>query len=88
MKFFLKDYSLGIQLEEDFPSGSVVKNLHAVQEMQVQFLGWKDYPREGNVNPVQYSCLGNPLDREAWWATVYGGCKRVRHDLATKQQQQ
>ena len=25
---------------------------------------------EGNVNPLQDSCLGNPMDREAWWATV------------------
>ena len=42
-------------------------------------------PGEGNDNPLQYSCLGNPMDRGAWWATVWG-CKRVRHDLATKQQ--
>ena len=27
-------------------------------------------PGEGNGNPLQYSCLGNPLDRGAWWATV------------------
>ena len=26
----------------------------------------------GNGNPLQYSCLGNPIDREAWWATVPG----------------
>ena len=30
---------------------------------------------EGNGNPLQYSCLGNPMDREAWWATVQGGVK-------------
>ena len=29
-------------------------------------------PGEGNGNPFQYSCLGNPMDREAWWATVRG----------------
>ena len=29
-------------------------------------------PGEGNGNPLQYSCLGNPVDREAWWATVHG----------------
>ena len=28
-------------------------------------------PGEGNSNPLQYSCLGNPTDREIWWATVY-----------------
>ena len=27
-------------------------------------------PGEGNGNPLQYSCLGNLMDREAWWATV------------------
>ena len=26
---------------------------------------------EGNGNPLQYSCLGNPMDEEAWWATVH-----------------
>ena len=31
--------------------------------------------REGNGNPLQYSCLRNPVDRGAWWATVHGGCK-------------
>ena len=29
-------------------------------------------PGEGNGNPLQYSCLGNPMDREAWQATVLG----------------
>ena len=29
-------------------------------------------PGEGNGNPLQYSCLGNPMDRGAYWATVYG----------------
>ena len=29
-------------------------------------------PGEGNGNPFQYSRLGNPKDREAWWATVHG----------------
>ena len=29
-------------------------------------------PGEGNGNPLQYSCLGNPMDREAWWAAVHG----------------
>ena len=32
------------------------------------------YPREGS-NPLQYSCLGNPMDREAWQATVHGVAK-------------
>jgi len=29
------------------------------------------YPGEGNGNPLQYSCLENPMDREAWWGTVH-----------------
>ena len=29
-------------------------------------------PGGGNGNPFQYSCLGNPMDRGAWWATVHG----------------
>ena len=28
-------------------------------------------PGEGNGNPLQNSCLGNPMDREAWWVTVH-----------------
>ena len=38
---------------------------------------------EGNGNPLQYSCLENPMDRGDWWATVYG-VARVGHNLATK----
>ena len=40
-------------------------------------------PGEGNGNPLQYSCVENPMDREAWWAIVQG-VTRVGHDLATK----
>ena len=32
-------------------------------------------PGEGNGNPLQYSCLETPMDREAWWATVHGVSK-------------
>ena len=39
-------------------------------------------PGEGNGNPLQYSCLENPMDRGAWQATVYG-VTRVGQDLAT-----
>ena len=37
---------------------------------------------EGNGNPLQYSCLENPMDRRAWQATVHG-VTRVGYDLAT-----
>ena len=40
-------------------------------------------PGEGNGNPLQYSCLENPMDRGAWRATVHG-VARVGHDLVTK----
>ena len=35
----------------------------------VQSLGWEDPPGEGDGHPLQYSCLENPKDRGAWWAT-------------------
>ena len=42
---------------------------------------------ERNGNPVQYSCLENPMDRGAWRSTVHGVTKELdTHDLATKQQ--
>ena len=43
-------------------------------------------PGEGNGNPLQFSCLEDPMDRGAWWATIHKVKKRVGHDLATKQQ--
>ena len=42
--------------------------------------GLERAPAEGNCNPLQYSGLENPMDRGAWWATVRGVAKRVRHD--------
>ena len=44
-------------------------------------------PGKGNGNPLQYSCLGNPIDRGDGRATVLGVSKRVIRDLAVKQQQ-
>ena len=41
------------------------------RRQRVRSLGWEDSPGEGNGNPLQYSCLGNPMDRGDWWATVY-----------------
>ena len=37
--------------------------------------GWGRSSGEGNGNPHQYSCLGNPMDREAWRATALGVAK-------------
>ena len=67
----------------------LVKNPFAMQEStcnageQGSIPGSKRSPGEGNGNPLQYSCLENPMDREAWWATVHG-VARVGHNLATK----
>ena len=36
-------------------------------------------PGEGNDSPLQDSCLENPMDRGAWWATVHGS-QRIRHN--------
>ena len=51
-----------------------VKNLPATQETQVRSLVRKS-PGEGNGNPLQYPCLGNPMDGGAWRATVHGVAK-------------
>ena len=58
-----------------FPDGSVVKNLPAnagdVRDLgSVSEMGRAPGGREGN--PLQYSCLGNPMDRGVWWAAVCG----------------
>ena len=43
-----------------------------MQETRIQsHLGWEDSPGGGNGNPLQYSCLGNLMDRGAWRATVH-----------------
>ena len=52
-------------------------------ETRVQFLGQEDSPGERNGNPLQYSCLENPMDSGAWQATV-DEVERVREDLLTK----
>ena len=56
----------------DFPSGSDSKESVCNQETQVQSLGWEDPLEKGMATPLLYSCLENPMDRGAWWATVHG----------------
>ena len=60
-----------------FPSGSVVKNPPANAGDMGLIPGLGRSPREGNGNPLQYSCLENPLDKGAWWATVHGVAKEL-----------
>ena len=81
MKFLLLSFTL------DFPDGSGVKNLPADAENAgdtglIPKSGRS--PEEENGNPLQYSCLGNPIVRGACWATVHGVSRRVRHNLAAK----
>ena len=52
-----------------------LKRLPAMRETRVQSLCREDSPGEGNGNPLQYSCLENPMDGGAWWATVHGVAK-------------
>ena len=55
-----------------FPGGSVIKNLPANAGDMVGSIipGLGRAPGGGNGDPLQYSCLGNPVDRGAWCATV------------------
>ena len=71
-------------ISHGFPGSSVVKNPPA-NEGDVSLI-----PRSGRSpgkrygNPLQYSCLGNPMDKGAWRATVLGVTKRAGCDLVTK----
>ena len=56
----------------DFPGGSEVKASASSVGNPGSIPGLGRSPGEGNGNPLQYSCLENPMDREAWWATVHG----------------
>ena len=60
---------------EGFPGGSVVRTPPANVGDVSLILGSERSPEEGNGNPLQYYCLGNPKDRGAWWATVHGVTK-------------
>ena len=72
---------------EGFPHGSVVTNIPAKAGDPGSTSGSGRSPGEGTGNPPQYSCLGNPMDRGAWRATVYE-VRRLGHDLEAEQQQQ
>ena len=62
-----------------FLGGTVVKNPPVnVEDARDGFNSWVGRsPGEGNGYPLQYSCLGNPMDRGAWWATVHGVTKEA-----------
>ena len=55
-----------------FPDGSDGKESACNAEDPDSIPGSERYPGEGNVNPLQYSCLENTMTRGACWATVHG----------------
>ena len=59
-------------LTRDFPGGSVSKESACDAGELGSIPGSGRAPGKGNGNPLQDSCLGNPVDRGAWWATVHG----------------
>ena len=62
-------------VHEGFPDGSLVKNLPASAEDVGSLPGLRRSPGEGNGNPLQNCCLGNPIDRGTWQAIVHGVAK-------------
>ena len=59
------------------PGWSVVKNLSANEGDWSSIPGLRRSLGEGNGNPFQYSCLGNPMDRVAWRAAVHENAKQL-----------
>ena len=71
---------VALSLTEGLPGGSVEKNLPAKQgtagDSGASLIpGSGRSPGERHGNPLQYSCLENPMDRGAWWAAVPGVTK-------------
>ena len=66
-----------------FPGGSVGKESTCNVGDEGSIPGWGRSPGEENRKPLQYPCLGTPLDRGARWAAVHG-VTRFAHNLATK----
>ena len=50
--------------------------------------GWGSSPGEGHGNPLQYSCLEHPMDRDAWRATVHGGSTELVRTKVTEHEAQ
>ena len=58
-------------MDTDFRGGSVVENSPVNAREEGSIPGSERFSGEENSNPLQYSCLGNPMDSGAWWATVH-----------------
>ena len=61
-----------VRVRVGFPGDLVVKNPPANAEDLHSIPGVGKSPGEGHGNPLQHSCLGNPMDRRAWQATAHG----------------
>ena len=59
------------------PGGSVVKNLPVNAGDMGSIPGLGKFPGKGNGNPLQYSCLGNPMDKGAWQVRVHTVSKEL-----------
>ena len=73
--------------EGRFPGGSIGKESACNARDASLIPGLGRSPGRGNGNPLQYFCLGNPMDKGAWLGYSSSGHRRVRHDLVTKQEQ-
>ena len=69
--FFLQRERELLLVDLGFPGGRVVQNLPANAGGTGSILGSGRSPGEGNGNPLQYSCLENPMDRGSWRARVH-----------------
>ena len=81
-----KGFALRLTEIRDFPTGSVVKESACSAGDMGSVPGSGRAPGEGNGNLLQYSCLGNPMDKKPGGLQSTGS-QRVRHDLVTEQPQ-
>ena len=84
----INSYNLQTTVIWDSPRGEgasqvalVVKNLSANAGDTSSIPGWERSPGGGYGDPLQYSCLENPIDRAAWWATI---CRVVKTQTRLK----
>ena len=68
----IPSYIWAVKARLGFPGCSVLKNLPAYAGDESSILGLGRSPGEENGDRLQYACLGNPMNRGAWWATVHG----------------
>ena len=84
-----KTYSFPSLDLPSYPGDTVIKNLPEMQEATCNvgdlglIPGLGKSPEEGNGNPLQYSCIGNCMEREASWVKFHG-IAGFRHNLGTK----